>query len=94
MNKTDGMQYFEASLRLKGMETRMAEHFIDYSDELAKIVLKVFRDMVDNFDIEREIRIQLELQYKRAIANKVECLLKSYSNEIAEKANALVRELF
>ena len=94
MKKMNDGPYFEASLRLKGMEARMAEHFIDYSDELTKIVLKEFKDMVDTFDIEKEIRIQFELQYKRAIANKVEYLLKSYSNEITEKANALVRELF
>ena len=88
-----GTEHFEASLQLKGLEHRIAQHFIDYSGEIEATVQKCMHEMIANFDLEKEIRVQFEIQYKKHVAREVERIILIDRNKTREQANKIIKEI-
>lgn len=89
MNKI-GAEFFTISLALNGLQMRVAQQIVDYSKELSNEVDTITSELISNFDLESEVKREFEIQYKKAVHDKVEQLIRINSNIITIEAKTIL----
>lgn len=87
------MQHFHMSLELKGLRMQCAQAFMDYGEEVEEQAKKCIDALVEDFDLEKAIQIEVNRQFSALVAKSVEIRLRDKRFQIETEANNIIREL-
>ena len=86
-----GMQHFQMSLELEGLRMQCSQAFVDYGKEVEEQAIKCIDALIEDFDLEKAIQIEVNKQFSAMVAESVRKRLRDEKFSIETKANDIIR---